>query len=662
MYFPRFLFATILGLLLIHATRAVAQTESELWNFTTAYLIDASPAIGTDGTIYVPSYENIYAMTPDGSNKWVFPLLSTTTTFPGIYGSPAIGPDGTIYFGGSADGVLYALDPVTGTNKWMYSISSGVFYSSPAIGSDGTIYIGSYPVQKNDTPYLYAFNTNGTLRWHYMPPNGIFSSPAISQDGATIYFGCDDGKMYALSTNGTTLRWAFNTGPKAITASPAIGPDGKIYIGVGSVLNPKFYCVNTNGTTNWVFNCTNRIQSSAAIGDDGTVYFGSDDMHLYALNTNGVLKWAAFTGATNGSSPAIAADGTIYIGSDNGNLYAFNGSGTNLGTFTTGATIFSSPAIGTNGTIYIGSEDDNIYALTGASGLARTPWPMYRHDLRHTAKYAAITNTPPVITAISNQTINQNTTLGPLAFTVSDAETPAGNLVVSGVSSNTTLVPNAALVFSGTSSNRFLTITPANNQSGTTLITLTVFDAAGATNSSSFLLTVNAPVNHAPQFVQTPNQTNYVMTVITITNVATDSDSPAQTLTFSLVSAPTNATINATNGVFTWTPTMAQGPSTNLISVSVTDNGVPPLSATNTFTIVVVPPPSIQSLAPITSGFIVTWSSIPQSSYRVQFKTNLTDNSWIDLSGNIPATAYISAWTNSPPFDSSRFYRVMVLP
>ncbi|NJR53099.1 MAG: hypothetical protein HC780_29630, partial [Leptolyngbyaceae cyanobacterium CSU_1_3] len=38
--------------------------------------------------------------------------------------------------------------------------------------------------------------------------------------------------------------------------------------------------------------------------------------------------------------------------------------------------------------------------------------------------------------------------------------------------------------------------------------------------------------------------------------MTTDADQPAQTLTYSLdVDAPAGATINATTGVFTWTPT-----------------------------------------------------------------------------------------------------------
>src|SRR5256885_6716795 len=46
-------------------------------------------------------------------------------------------------------------------------------------------------------------------------------------------------------------------------------------------------------------------------------------------------------------------------------------------------------------------------------------------------------------------------------------------------------------------------------------------------------------------------------------------------------------TINGSSGAIGWTPSEAQGPSTNTITVVVTDNGVPALSATNSFTVTV---------------------------------------------------------------------------
>jgi len=77
----------------------------------------------------------------------------------------------------------------------------------------------------------------------------------------------------------------------------------------------------------------------------------------------------------------------------------------------------------------------------------------------------------------------------PLAFTVSDAETAAGSLTVSGSSSNPTLIPNANIVFGGSGTNRSVTVGPAANQSGTATITITISDGSAST-SESFLLTV----------------------------------------------------------------------------------------------------------------------------------------------------------------------------
>lgn len=61
-----------------------------------------------------------------------------------------------------------------------------------------------------------------------------------------------------------------------------------------------------------------------------------------------------------------------------------------------------------------------------------------------------------------------------------------------------------------------------------------------------------------------------------------------RTFTYSLGSgAPTGATIDANTGVFSWTPSQSQSPSTNTISVIVTDDSSPPLRATNSFTVTV---------------------------------------------------------------------------
>ena len=105
----------------------------------------------------------------------------------------------------------------------------------------------------------------------------------------------------------------------------------------------------------------------------------------------------------------------------------------------------------------------------------------------------------PTITPIANQTIMANTSTAALAFTIGDLETPAGNLIVSGSSSNTALVPDANIVFGGSGANRTVTVTPAADGTGTATITVSVSDGTSST-PTAFVLTVNVPTT-----VQPPN-------------------------------------------------------------------------------------------------------------------------------------------------------------
>jgi len=44
-----------------------------------------------------------------------------------------------------------------------------------------------------------------------------------------------------------------------------------------------------------------------------------------------------------------------------------------------------------DGTVYVGSNDYNLYAIYGNSGgLAKTPWPMFHRDLKHTGRVPTI--------------------------------------------------------------------------------------------------------------------------------------------------------------------------------------------------------------------------------------------------------------------------------
>src|SRR5262249_42075098 len=115
---------------------------------------------------------------------------------------------------------------------------------------------------------------------------------------------------------------------------------------------------------------------------------------------------------------------------------------------------------------------------------------------------------------------------------------------------------------------------------GTNLVTVRVYDdgilSLSATNSFTVVV---QEVNLAPVLPHLPDLTIADSTPITVTNSATDDDRPANLLFYTLLTGPTNASIDP-NGVITWTPTPDQAPSTNVFTTWVQDNGKPPLSAT----------------------------------------------------------------------------------
>lgn len=96
-------------------------------------------------------------------------------------------------------------------------------------------------------------------------------------------------------------------------------------------------------------------------------------------------------------------------------------------------------------------------------------------------------------------------------------------------------------------------------------------------------------VNSPPRLE--PIVTCYAVTVgdsLNVTNRASDTDIPAQRLTFDLI-WPTNsgARLNPTNGVFTWRPGRDFASSTQYFTIRVTDDGSPSMSDTETLCIIV---------------------------------------------------------------------------
>ena len=233
---------------------------------------------------------------------------------------------------------------------WRFE-TDGWLEDTPTIDSDGTIYFGgSYG---GLTRYLFAINPDGTEKWKYKTDGLILgSSPAIADDD-TIYICSWDHYLHAVNPNGTQ-KWQF-CAHNDIHSSPAIGEDGTIYFGT-MLLDNRIYAVNPNGTEKWHYKTGDAITSDPAIGDDGTIYIGSQDSYLYAMNPNGTLKWRYKTGDPVRGPPSIADDGTIYIGSVDKHLHAVFPNGTMKWKHYVGDEIATNPSIAEDGTIYGGGK------------------------------------------------------------------------------------------------------------------------------------------------------------------------------------------------------------------------------------------------------------------------------------------------------------------
>jgi outer membrane protein assembly factor BamB len=144
-----------------------------------------------------------------------------------------------------------------------------------------------------------------------------------------------------------------------VDSSAAIGTNGDVYFGSW---DGKFYALTAEGRKQWEFATGGPIDSSPAIAVDGTIYFGSHDKKLYALNPDGRKKWEFATEGAIVSSPAITGEGLIYFTSVDGRLYAVNPDGSEKWHAWTGGVRSSSPVIDTNGNIYLG-VNNYFYAL-----------------------------------------------------------------------------------------------------------------------------------------------------------------------------------------------------------------------------------------------------------------------------------------------------------
>jgi len=304
-----------------------------------------SPAFGADGTLYLGNTDgHLYALTPEGTLKWRY---NDSDTLLGIHATPAIGSAGQIYVG-DTNKKFYAIVDAgdTATKLWSFTTHQGpsvggAIFTKAALGvgsNAGNVYFGA-----NDN-HFYAVKANGIEAWTFEANDMIFSDPVVNSSGY-IYFGSRDHFLYTLTDPGPTVVHSYEssaTGNSDIYGGPALAADGTIYF--GSKLG-ELFALSPANVLQWKVSLDGAITSTPALGPDGIIYVRTPSS-LYAVESTGAIQSQISLGASATSSgfsndtalslevatgsPTVGPDGTVYVAvylGGESSLIAFQGCG-----------------------------------------------------------------------------------------------------------------------------------------------------------------------------------------------------------------------------------------------------------------------------------------------------------------------------------------------
>ena len=365
------------------------------WQFDAGAPIRSSVVYSNNAIFFGSANGIFYALDKlSGKIKWTFNSDNA------IHSSAAI-DNGMVYFSDNKQ-TLYCLNSNNGKLVWKHDFGPNItylwafdyYYSSPTI-SGINLLIGA------KDGFLYNFNkSTGNIIWKFRTTGIVRSSPAI-KDGV-VYSGDTDGILYAVDLQKGTEKWQFHTmgyglknedfgyDRRAIISSPVVAAN-KVIAGCRDGI---LYAVSIdNGKEVWRMDHEISWVISSVAVKDSIVVTGTSDGHFVQAVTleTGKEIWKYRTVSIIWSSPVIL-NRTVYIGSDEGALYAIDlYSGKKINSYQTNGNIFSSPVI-SDSLLFFGSDNGLLYALKPAKylfGIAANNQKMvyYEKDVNFNFKY-----------------------------------------------------------------------------------------------------------------------------------------------------------------------------------------------------------------------------------------------------------------------------------
>jgi hypothetical protein len=348
----------------------------------------------------------------------------------------------------------------------------------------------------------------------------------------------------------------------------------------------------------------------------------------------------------NGVSAGSGESQTLTVTANSDNLLLISNITVNYISPATNGSLSFTPLTNANGTAIVAvivRDDASIFggafdAVTNFFSVTVTP-----------------VNDPPSLAPVPNQTVNEGSLLL-ITNVASDPDLPADILTFS-----MPVAPTNAMIDPLTG---VVTWTPNELQGGTiNQFTVVVADSGSpplkATNQ--FIVTV-LEVNSPPVLTPLADRVAVTGMLVSVIASATDPDIPANSISYSLAPGfPPGATVNSSNGLFTWQASAVNLPATNNITIIATDNGSPPLSDSKNFRIVIVERPHM-AIAAAGTNVLLTWTALPGVHYAVQFKPNLQITNWSEFPGDVTTQTNTATKIDSLQSGQERYYQIRIVP
>ncbi len=246
---------------------------------------------------------------------------------------------------------------------WTFE-AGGAIASSPVV-ADGRVYFGS------DDGKLYAVDfETGAKVWEFATED-IVEAPPLYHDG-TVFVGSSDYFVYAIDAETGALRWKRETDDKILGAANWVpGPDGEGFRIVVGSYDTNLYCFDgATGETIWTYSTENYVNGTPAILGDLIVFGGCDAILHVVSATTGEAATTLELGADCHVAGSVAlADGKVYFG-HYGNAFICVDMAANRIDWSYPSErhpFFSSPAIGADRIVF-GGRDKRLHCVDRATG------------------------------------------------------------------------------------------------------------------------------------------------------------------------------------------------------------------------------------------------------------------------------------------------------